>query len=512
MIERAPCRRVHVVCLLSALLVLALLLGGCRSRENVVATLSGFVGKVERDHHASVGAWQGATVGATFVLGDALRTRTRATAALNLASSHRLSLEPDTLIRFLTRPSDPKHTRVALEMGEVTIDAASDTLELETELGTVRVEAHSRTRLSKNGDALRLEVTIGSAEVERDGRRLELRVGDAVEISATGALSLVPAKQASAPESPAGSASAAALGPAGVASAALPSALPSALGTPEASFEPGLARVDLSIAAGESIIIHDPRPPTAVGVLAGGRCSGSALLSIDQSQGRREERVGAERIGIALASGAHRYVLYCLVEGGARGDKVGGGTISIIADAGLRRLATTAPLTNVDADGRHYTVLYQSLQPRIAIQWPNAPPASSYVLTVTSPRGTKTVTASSPRYFFASGSLAEGQHSFSFQGGGRRSRETTVVIRFDNAAPAASIASPADRSFAPGSSVLVSGTAQPGSVVSVGGETLPQDAQNRFSMSVNAPSDQALAIRFIQPQRGVHYYLRRSAL
>ena len=506
MIERAPCRRVHVVCLLSALLVLALLLGGCRSRENVVATLSGFVGKVERDHHASVGAWQGATVGATFVLGDALRTRTRATAALNLASSHRLSLEPDTLIRFLTRPSDPKRTKVALEMGEVTIDAAEGPLELETDLGTVRVEAHGRAQLAKTGDALRLQVTIGAAEIERDGRRLELRVGDAVEITAKGALNLLPAGQA--PASPAASATVTEDGPAGVASAANPSAL----AVPSTSFKPGLERVDISIAAGESIIIHDPRPPTAVGVLAGDRCSGSALLSVDLNQGRREERVGEKRIGVALASGAHRYVVRCLGEGGAQGDKIAQGTISVVADAGLRRLATTAPLTNVDADGRRYTVLYQSLQPRIAIQWPNAPPASSYVLTVSSPRGTKTVTASTPHYFFASGSLAEGQHTFSFQAGGRRSRETTVVIRFDNAAPAASIASPADGSFAPGSSVLVSGTAQPGSVVSVGGETLQQDAQNRFSTAVNAPSDQALAIRFIQPQRGVHYYLRRSAL
>jgi hypothetical protein len=60
--------------------------------------------------------------------------------------------------------------------------------------------------------------------------------------------------------------------------------------------------------------------------------------------------------------------------------------------------------------------------------------------------------------------------------------------------------------------VLVSGTAQPGSVVTVGGATLEQDAQNRFSMAVSAPADQALAIRFSQLQRGVHYYLRRSAL
>ncbi|HEY0467515.1 MAG TPA: FecR domain-containing protein, partial [Polyangiaceae bacterium] len=445
--------------------------------------------------------------GATFVIGDAVRTRARSTAALELSGSHQITLEPDTLIRFLTRPSDTKRARVALEMGEVTIDAASDALELETELGTLRVEAHGRAQLAKSGDAIRLQVTIGAAEIDRNGRHLELQVGDAVEIMAKGELTRVPAGQASSTGAEATQAAAAALAPQAASSAAPPFAQAG-----PGRFERGLERVDLSIAAGDSIVIHDPRPPTAVGVLAGERCSGSALLSIDGGRARPEERIGEGRVGVALASGSHRYVIHCLSEGGAKGDKLGQGTISIIPDSGVRRLATSAPLTNLDADGRRYTVLFQSLQPKIAIQWPNAPSASSYVLTVTSPRGTKTFSASSPRYFFPSGSLVEGEHSFSFQGAGRHSRQTTLVIRFDNAAPAASIASPADGSFAPGSSVLVSGMAQPGSVVTVGGETLQQDAQNRFSMAVNAPPDQALAIRFTQPQRGVHYYLRRSAL
>ena len=488
--------------LLALLFTLAWLLPvGCRSHENIVATLRSFAGQVARDHQATMGAWEGASVGATFVVGDAVRTRARSTAALELAGSHQIKLEPETLVRFLTRPSDAKRARVALEMGELTIDAAADALELETELGTLRVEAHGRAQLSKSGDAIRLQVTIGAAEIEHNGRHLELQVGDAVEITSKGELREVPAP------SPASSASAAALAP-----VAPPPAAASSAGSKPGAFERGLERVDLSIAAGESIVIHDPRPPTRVGVLAGERCNGSALLSVDGGGTAREERVGEGRIGIALKSGAHRYVIHCLDDAGSKADKLGQGTISIISDSGLRRLATSAPLTNVDADGRRYTVLYQSLQPKIAIQWPNAPAASSYTLTVGSPRGTRTVTANSPHYLFPSGSLVEGAHSFSFQGAGRRSRETTVVIRFDNAAPAASIASPADGSFAPGSSVLVSGMAQPGSVVTVGGETLQQDAQNRFSMAVSAPPDQALAIRFTQPQRGVHYYLRRSAL
>jgi len=490
------------VLVLAALLIVTLVVFQRRSRANVIATLRSFSGQVTRDHQASVGAWEGASVGATFVLGDAVRTRASSTATVELATSHKLTLEPDTLIRFLSQPSDTKRTRVALEAGEVTLDAAGDDLNLETELGTVRVEAHGRARLTKTGDSMRLQVTIGAAEVDRNGSHLELRVGDAVEITPKGELNRVPVL-AGESANPATAAS------------AKPDTAPNAVPFARAlsgGFERGLERVDLSIGAGESIIIHDPKPPTAIGVVAGERCTGGTLLSVTGSGSKAEERVGEGRVGMALARGTHRYALYCLGDDGARSDKVAQGTISIIPDAGLRRLANSAPLTNVDADGRRYTVLYQSLQPKIAIQWPNAPPAPSYLLTVNSPHGTKTLTASSPHYSFASGSLVEGTHSFSFQAAGRRSRDTTVVIRFDNAAPAASIVSPTDGSFAPGSSVLVSGTAQPGSIVTVGGETLHQDAQNRFSMAINAPADQALAIRFVQPQRGVHYYLRRSAL
>jgi len=502
MSRRARYTAALLALLLATVLGLGLVVRSWRARENVVATLRGFTGQVERDRAATVGVWEGTRVGATFVVGDALRTRASSTAAVELGGAHRLALEPSTLIRFLTRPSDPKHTRVELETGGMTLEAASDPLEFETQLGTVRVQAHGRARFAKVGDALRLQVTIGAAEIDRGGKRWELKVGDAVEITQTADFRQLLAGQM--PAAPATSASARGIESASPAGPITPGKL--------GAFTRGLERVDLSIAAGESIIIHDPRPPTAVGVLAGARCNGSALLSVDGSKARNEQRVGEGRIGVALASGAHRYVMHCLDEAGERGDKIGQGTISIVPDSGLRRLAASAPLTNVDADGRRYTVLYQSLQPKIAIQWPNAPAAASYVLSVNSPRGTKTVTVSGPRHLFASGSLGEGQHSFSFQAAGRRSRDTTVVIRFDNAAPAASIVSPADRSFAPGSTVLVSGTAQPGSVVSVGGETLPQDDQNRFSMAIPAPADQALAIRFTQPQRGVHYYLRRSAL
>ena len=103
---------------------------------------------------------------------------------------------------------------------------------------------------------------------------------------------------------------------------------------------------------------------------------------------------------------------------------------------------------------------------------------------------------------FGAGALQEGTHSFVFEGGGKRSRSTTLVIRFDNAAPTASITSPPNGGFAAGGSTLIAGTALPGGTVSVGGKELPRHEQQRFSGQGQAPAGQrALVIRFSHPQR-----------
>jgi hypothetical protein len=487
---------------------LVFVLSGCR-RERVVATLKGSSGEVQRDHVASVNAWQAAPVGAKFALGEAVKTAPKSTALLRIYEKAELSLEPSTVLRFLDHASDPGHARVALELGQATLSATDGVVEIETAVGTARVAAHGQVRLRRDGDATRLEVTIGSAEVLKNGQRFELSVGDAVDVRFEQPLR----KNAAPPES----------APAPAAEAASPAADGSALPMPADSAAEGAEdgagtlprgpdRVDIVLGVGDSLAVHDPHPPTAVGVLTNGRCPGSALLRVDGGKTRAQSSVGEARVAILLGPGNHRYVMSCLEANGRRGNKIGEGFVTVVADAGNRQLARTAPATEVEADGRRYTVLYQSLLPRISVRWPNPPSAPSYSLRVTSPNGAKQLSSKTARYAFAPGALGEGDHTLVFEAGGARSRPTTVAIRFDNAAPTASISSPADGSFAPGQSVLVAGTALPGFTVSVGGETLPQDSQNRFSATITAPGGVgALAIRFARPERGVHYYLRRFA-
>ena len=98
------------------------------------------------------------------------------------------------------------------------------------------------------------------------------------------------------------------------------------------------------------------------------------------------------------------------------------------------------------------------------------------------------------------------------EAGAARTKDTRVEIKFDNAAPTATLTSPANGSFAPGAAVTVSGAALEGWKISVGGKDLPLDDQLRFSGAATAPSGQrALAIEFVHPHRGLHYYLRRAA-
>jgi ferric-dicitrate binding protein FerR (iron transport regulator) len=267
----------------------------------------------------------------------------------------------------------------------------------------------------------------------------------------------------------------------------------------------GPAYVDLVVAPGASFAVHDPKPPTAIGFSTGAKCPGGATVQL--AGGPRVRSNGATAT-VLVSPGAHKYSIRCA---GADKDVVASGSIAVLADSGTARIPRTAPATSVDADGRSYTVLYQNLLPKISSRWPNAPATSTYTLHVASPGGkAETIPGSTPSHSFPSGALREGEHHAYFEGGGTRTKDTRIEIKFDNAAPTATLTSPANGSIQPGASVTVAGAALEGWKISVGGKDLPLDGQLRFSGVATVPSGQrALAIEFVHPHRGLHYYLRR---
>jgi ferric-dicitrate binding protein FerR (iron transport regulator) len=607
-----------------------------------LAELEQTQGQVDRDFSAKPRAWSPAAVGATFTVGDAVRTRSQAAATLVLDDASRVKLDESTVLRFLARRPGADEQRLEVETGQAVVEAAGDGLAIRTQFGLAQIEGGTKLRLRRSDQGLRLDVDVGLAVIEtpqgkqelKPGQGIEVGIGEAVIERSPPAATRAPAPSASAalPEPSSGEITAEITGagasvqaPGKTAFSALkPGMTQVAAGTNLRLSRGGSARVqrgnqiaqlqgagqfvigasdtvlvearsggvtldgapgtvvvsvpggsivaesgvrgkvdvgreltkvnvasgrvtlesaegretlqggeqgeiargggldisgrsleyaDMVAGAGDSFTIHDPSPPTAVGFAFGGQCPSAGVIEIVRG-GRTLAAVrGSGQANVALESGRNDYRLRCLGASGPEQEIKAKGTIIIMRDSGTARLPRSAPMTPVDTDGRYYRVLYQNLLPGISVRWPNAPQASSYTLTLESPGGrTSSVTPAQARHTFRAGTLAEGTHKLTFSAGGKSSKPTTLEIQFDNATPTASLKSPADRSFAPGAAVTVSGVALSGWTVSTGGKELPMDAQQRFNADVTAPAGQrALAIRFVHPGRGVHYYLRRVA-
>ncbi len=470
--------------------IVAMLVLACGRDAEELAQLETTQGQVERDFAATLGKWLAAPVQSRFKVGDGVRTAAGSAAKLRLSDASSLVLQEKTLLRFLATPPGAKSRGIDVQQGEVELNVGNEELKIETGSGPAVLAPGSRVKLLKTERGTRFAVEIGRASLS-DAKR-ELKAGEAIEIGIGRAvIEPLPAASALAPVIPA---------------PAAPSAAPS-------SASPGLDMdgrpkgpdvVDLLAGAGDSLILHDPHPPTAIGFNTS-RCAGVAVLELGA---KRRQTVGVGTVSAAFPPGSQRYRLRC----DADREPFAEGTINVLADAGSRRLSAAAPVNRIDADGRRYTILYQSLLPKVSVRWPNAASSGPFSLQVRSSKGQKRFPAASASVTLPTGALGEGSHELWFEGAGQRSRGTTVVVQFDNAAPTASISAPGERSFAPGATVSVAGSALPGWTVSVQGRELAQDAQQRFSGEAAAPSDvRALTIRFSHPQRGVHYYLRRSS-
>jgi hypothetical protein len=611
------------------------------SGPSPLATLTHKQGGVERDLAASIETWGEASVGASFALGDGVRTLPDASASLALDDTSRLELGASTTVRFSPTPPPPHTHAFDVQTGAASVLAGEQPLSIQTRVGLARVERGSSVLLTPSTAGLRFEVRVGRAafgaseplaagarvtiddsgaltpaglgdgpssrdalaranlvladptgaitatvrgrgasvrvgddwsplaegasqlalgtelelssqtsiEIERDGQHAllgengrYLLVGGDVLVSARSGTVLAGGRQALRVEVPGGMIRVPAAGLALVSVA--PHETQVAPRTLEAVVEAGEQRqrlrpgqsawvtregklrhptgadavegpgdaidfADLELSAGTSATIHDPAPPTAVRFDFGAACSGTGSLELTQA-GRRSKR-GSGQGGVALSvpRGNHRYAVRC----GADTKRVLAGQVTVLEDAATRSIASKPPRTALAADGRKYTVLYQNRLPAISLAWPNPPPAPELRLVHEHAGARKHVALAQPSHEFASGELAEGQHRFHFEGGGGISRQTSVEIVFDNAAPRASLQLPPVLRQKPGETVPIGGTALPGSEVWIEGQRVPLDARGRFSGSAALPRERrAVVIKLVQPGRGTHYYLRRGQL
>ena len=270
--------------------------------------------------------------------------------------------------------------------------------------------------------------------------------------------------------------------------------------------------VKMTLPAGEDATIHDPGAPTPVRITFANQCSGDGVVELARN-GSFSHPMVSRGTGSAnvLIQSTQRYRVRCFTGETLDADPKAQGTLRIVKDAGTQALPRSAPKTSVDADGRHYTVLYQTILPEISVTWPRAPQAAGYVFTVESSTGrSQTERSATSSATFPSGRFDEGTYTITVAtaDGAQKSRPTSMRIDFDDDTPVAYLRSPATNAplTAP---ISVEGVAQEGASAAVNGQALPLDSQHRFRGSVAAPNDQeCLAIRVSHPERGVHYYLR----
>ncbi|MEO8549634.1 MAG: hypothetical protein ABI678_06665, partial [Kofleriaceae bacterium] len=128
---------------LALVLVVACLAWACGAKKKVgIAELTKAEGPVERQ--PGMGSWQGATIGATYFMGDAARTADGA-AQITLSGGQVLEMQPHTVLRF--GPGKNNATNIVVELGAIdVINTATAALAI----GIVAVGAGGRVRITQS--------------------------------------------------------------------------------------------------------------------------------------------------------------------------------------------------------------------------------------------------------------------------------------------------------------------------------------------------------------------------
>lgn len=472
--NEATNQRLTLKVVLVALVFLVLAGGGYwwGTREEPLAELTGYSGPTERDEVTAVAAWHPAITGDEFHPGEGARTSSGAEAQFRLIGGAKMALKPASVVRFHRRaPGGP--LKVDVEMGEVDVQSGSGAMTIDSEFGALVIDANSQVTLSRQGASLVVDVELGGLQMNQRA----VAAGDKLTLELGGIIVDLPAPPP----------------PVETTAAAVPP--PPEPEQPKFEVGNGVAFADLVTGAGTSVVVHDPNPPTSVGISTAGVCQGPARL---RSGNQVTEGVG--QLNLRFTPGQHAYQVSCL-------DKpdqvVAQGKLGVVRDTGTQRLPTFAPTASIETDGRVYTVMYQHKLPNVSVSWPTAPIAETYTLTV----GGRTITTKTPNYTLSS--LSSGRHKLKFAAATtpvRSSRQTTVEVLHDVQAPTGEVADP-PVDFAPSEAVTVRGNALPGWNVSVGGKPVEMDGQRTFSAETNG--SQTIPIVFTHPTYGTHYYLRR---
>ncbi len=512
------------------ILAMALAAGGCEGcgcdDSDSLAELVEIKGDVERDWASQPLKWRTAETGMRFSLGDGVRARRKSSAILDMNDGSKILLKSESAIRFLKSISSPNTTGIDVETGEAELVVGDNEVQFMSNIGLATLESHTRIRIRKSDGSFELLVAIGKASIQtkreyggttnvlEPDEGLKIAIGSAVieriekeepedSDSSTLVLDMTDLVEDEAVTADA---------------SVDPSPIVKTSGQPKmkgvVQGDSGPKYADLTVPVGDTFFIHAARPPVVVEFLFGDKCKNGAAIRI---VGKRDTARGKKSANIMFSKGLSKYRIRCLDETQDVEKKVvARGVVRVLRDAGKSRLPKKPPLSQVDADGRFYKISYQNQIPAILFGWPKAPKASKYILHINpGSKGARKITTRTAKHKLASGMIREGTHHLRYEAispSDRSSKTTKVQIRFDNAAPKASVKEPQEGMFGPGETVEVSGVTTKDWKVSVQGGTITLDKQYRFKGQVNYSGKyRSIALRLVHPRRAVHYYLRRSS-
>jgi len=259
--------------------------------------------------------------------------------------------------------------------------------------------------------------------------------------------------------------------------------------------------------APKSFWVHDPKGSTALQFDFNGKCGGGGTIEADHDARFKTPRVseGKETANMLLTSGSWAWRLKC-------GAVAATGQVIVVRDAGRRPLPPKPTKNSIDADGRNYTISYQSLIPIVEVHYKGT--GTAFKLHVATGGADEVIDGTSPTIEIPGTKLKEGNYTFWFEHDGvKQDKVSTLKITFDQTAAQVYIESPIDGVPFP-ADVEVLGAALPGWTAKVDAVEIPviDPTTRRFKAKVQPPAGgaQALAIRLSHPQRGVHFYLRRG--
>jgi len=164
-------------------------LPGCRcSQTDVIAELKASTGTVERDWAHRLRQWQAAKIGSKYRLGDGVRARDESTAELSLQGGAKLTLTPNSMVRFLPN-GEEGFIALDVELGEALLETKTQRIRVLSSFGRVVIEPETRMTMTKSKDGVRFAVALGKIVFSGDdGEEHGVSAGNGIEVTVGGAV------------------------------------------------------------------------------------------------------------------------------------------------------------------------------------------------------------------------------------------------------------------------------------------------------------------------------------